>query len=219
MPATISALEIQKHNKERVSVFLEGEYAFSLTLIEAARLHKGQTLSDTEIADLRAQDSIERAVDQAVRFLSYRPRSTSEIRDNLTRKQYPPEAIEAALERLARLGYVDDLAFARYWVSNRDEFRPKGPLALRQELREKGITGSLCDQVLAEVDFADAAYRAAQRANKRLSGLDQTTFRQKLYEYLARRGFRTETIRDVTERLLEELEISPDDESLNFDDM
>jgi len=219
MPATITALEVQKHDKERVSVFLEGEYAFSLTLIEAARLHKGQTLSDEEIAVLRANDSIERAVDQAVRFLSYRPRSSSEIRDNLTQKQYPPEAVEAALERLTRLGYVDDLAFARYWVSNRDEFRPKGPLALRQELREKGIPGNLCDQVLAEVDFADAAYRAAQRAIKRLSGLDQATFRQKVYEFLARRGFRADTIRDVSGRLLEELEIPPDDEPVDYDDV
>ena len=56
MPATITALEVQKHDKERVSVFLEGEYAFSLTLIEAARLHKGQTLSDEEIAALQASD-------------------------------------------------------------------------------------------------------------------------------------------------------------------
>ena len=219
MPATISALEVQKRNKERVSVFLDGEYAFSLTLIEAARLHKGQTLSDSEIAELRARDSIERAVDQAVRFLSFRPRSTSEIRDNLTKKQVPPEAIEAALERLTQLGYVDDLAFARYWVSNRDEFRPKGPLALRQELREKGITSRLCDQVLAEVDFADAAYRAVQRQVRRWNGLDQTTFRQKVYEFLARRGFRAETIRDVTGRLQEELEIPPDEEPFDFDDV
>lgn len=219
MPATISALEVQKRNKERVSVFLDGEYAFSLTLIEAARLHKGQTLSDSEIAELRARDSIERAVDQAVRFLSFRPRSTSEIRDNLTKKQVPPEAIEAALERLTQLGYVDDLAFARYWVNNRDEFRPKGPLALRQELREKGITSRLCDQVLAEVDFADAAYRAVQRQVRRWNGLDQTTFRQKVYEFLARRGFRAETIRDVTGRLQEELEIPPDEEPFDFDDV
>ena len=219
MPATISALEVQKRNKERVSVFLDGEYAFSLTLIEAARLHKGQTLSDSEIAELRARDSIERAVDQAVRFLSFRPRSTSEIRDNLTKKQVPPEAIEAALKRLTQLGYVDDLAFARYWVNNRDEFRPKGPLALRQELREKGITSRLCDQVLAEVDFADAAYRAVQRQVRRWNGLDQTTFRQKVYEFLARRGFRAETIRDVTGRLQEELEIPPDEEPFDFDDV
>ena len=219
MPATISALEVQKRNKERVSVFLDGEYAFSLTLIEAARLHKGQTLSDSEIAELRARDSIERAVDQAVRFLSFRPRSTSEIRDNLTKKQVPPEAIETALERLTQLGYVDDLAFARYWVNNRDEFRPKGPLALRQELREKGITSRLCDQVLAEVDFADAAYRAVQRQVRRWNGLDQTTFRQKVYEFLARRGFRAETIRDVTGRLQEELEIPPDEEPFDFDDV
>jgi regulatory protein len=218
MPGTITALEIQQRDKERVSVFLDGEYAFSLALIEAARLRRGQALSDAEIAELRARDAVEQAVASAVHFLSYRPRSTSEVRDNLTGKGFEPPAIDAALERLARLGYLDDLAFARYWVSNRDEFRPKGPLALRQELREKGIASALCDEALAEVDFTDAAYRAAQSQIKRLRGADRRTAQRKLYDALLRRGFRSEAAMDVVKRVLDELAI-PDDESVDMDDV
>ncbi len=218
MPGTITALEVQQRDKERVNVFLDNEYAFSLTLIEAARLRRGQALSDAEIAELRARDAVEQAVAKAVRFLSYRPRSTSEVRDNLSGKGIDPSAVEAALERLARLGYLDDLAFARYWVSNREEFRPKGPLALRQELREKGISSTICDQVLAEVDFSDAAYRAAQSQIKRLHGSDRRTVQRKLYDALLRRGFRSETAMDVVARVLNELEI-PDDEPVDMDDV
>jgi regulatory protein len=216
MPGTITALEIQKRDKERVNVYLDGEFAFGLTLIEAARLRRGQTLSDSEIATLKAQDEIERAVEQAVRFLSYRPRSTSEIRQNLQQKGFAPPAIDTAINRLESLGYVDDLAFARYWVANRDEFRPKGPLALRQELRQKGVSNAAIEQALSEVDFADAAYRAAQQRAARWQRLDRPAFQQKVYEHLARRGFRSETIQDVMNRLLEEYEI-PEQDKFDYD--
>lgn len=215
MPGTITALEVQQRNKQRVNVYLDGEYSFSLALIEAARLRRGQTLSDEEIAELKARDALEQAVDQAVRFLSYRPRSISEVRRYLEQKGAAPPVIDATIARLEKLGYVDDLAFARFWVSSRDEFNPKGPLALRQELREKGVSNSIIDQVLAEVDFADAAYRAVQRRVQRLRNLDRQAFRQKVYPYLARRGFVAETVHDVMARLMEELEIPEQDDFEN----
>ncbi len=217
MPGKITALEIQQRNKERVNVYLDGEYAFSLTMIEAARLRREQVLSDAEITDLRARDAIERAVEQAVRFLSYRPRSIREIRQNLKEKGNEAPVIDQVIDRLETLGYVDDLAFARYWVQNRDEFRPKGPLALRQELNQKGISARLIDQVLDELDFADAAYRAALQQSRRWQSLNRQQFRAKLYPYLARRGFLAATCQDVIDRLIEELEI-PDPTNDDYDD-
>ncbi|MBN2470566.1 MAG: RecX family transcriptional regulator [Anaerolineae bacterium] len=216
MPGKITALEVQKRNKERVNVYLDGEYAFSLAMIEAARLRREQVLSDAEIAELQARDAVERALEQAVRFLSYRPRSIREIRQNLKEKGTDAPVIDQVIDRLETLGYVDDLAFARFWVQNRDEFRPKGPLALRQELNQKGVSGKLVDQVLDEVDFADAAYRAALPKARRWQSMDRQQFRTKLYPYLARRGFMAETCKDVIDRLIEELEI-PDLTDYDYD--
>ena len=217
MPGKITALEVQKRNKERVNVYLDGEYAFSLAMIEAARLRREQVLSDAEIAELQARDAVERGLEQAVRFLSYRPRSIREIAQNLKEKGLEGPVVDQVIDRLEGLGYVDDLAFARFWVQNRDEFRPKGPLALRQELKQKGVSGRLIDQVLDEVDFADAAYRAAAQQARRWQSLDSQQFRAKLYPFLARRGFTGETCRDVIDRLIEELEI-PAPTNFEFDD-
>ena len=217
MPGTITALEIQKRNKERVDVYLDGEYAFPLALIEAAKLSRGQVLSDDEIKALQAADAIAVAVDQSVRFLSYRPRSVEEIRRYLQQKKVDAVAIEAAIAQLEKLGYVDDLAFARFWVSNRDEFRPKGPLALRQELRQKGISNAIVDQVLADVDFTDAAERVARQLVKRLANADRRTFQTRMYEHLARRGFTSDTVQDVIALLLEELEI-PEPDNMDYDE-
>lgn len=204
----ISALEVQKHDQERVSVFLDGEYAFSLSAIEAAKLHKGQQLSAADIERLRDADGVIRAVDSAARFLSYRPRSSQEIRRHLSDKEFTPETIDAALERLRALGYLDDVAFCRFWVENRTAFKPLGKRALRYELRQKGIADSIITEVLGEQDDRELAYQAAQPRINRLRGSSKAEFRKKLSDFLARRGFAFDVCREVIEQLAEELTAS-----------
>lgn len=203
--STITALEVQKRNKERVNVFLDGEYAFSLTLMEAARLRKGQALSEDEINTLRDEDAVNRAVDQAARFLSYRPRSIAEVRTNLEKKDHPEAVVEAALERMTNLGYLDDAAFARFWLENRTMFKPRGPMALRHELRQKGVADDIISATLEALDVRAAAHQAAETKARRLSGLDRRAFHNKLGSFLQRRGFPYGVCRDVIEQLIEEM--------------
>jgi regulatory protein len=204
----ITALEIQKRNKERVNVYLDGEYAFSLPLMEAARLKKGQTLSLSEVGELRTEDEISRAVDRAVRLLARRPRSVSEVRKNLTRKETPEPVIDSAIARLTQLGYLDDEAFARYWMENRDQFKPRGPRALRYELRQKGVARDIIEQVVSDVDPADAAYRAAQDRARRMRGSTRFDFENRVGGFLQRRGFSYGTARDAINRIADELAVS-----------
>lgn len=201
----ITGLEVQKRNKQRVNVFIDGEYAFSLKLEAAAKLHKGQTLTEKEIAALRDEDSVVSAMDSAARFLSYRPRSEQEVRRNLEEKETAPAVIDAAIERMRGLGYLDDRAFTTFWIQERSRSKPLSPKALRYELRQKGIDSKLIDELLAEIDDNDAAYRAAQAHLRKLRGLDPKTFRHKLNGFLQRRGFAFSDARAAIERLIEEL--------------
>lgn len=207
----VTALEIQKRNKERVNVFIDGEYAFSLNLMEAAQLRKGQALTDVEIATLRDEDAVIQAVDSAANFLGYRPRSTSEVRRNLTEKEFAVPVIDAAIDRLTALGYLDDEVFARYWVQNRGEFKPLSHRALRQELRKKGVDNPVIDTVLEDVGEVDLAYKAAQSQVKRFKHLDRKAFHTKIANFLQRRGFSYSTARDVIQRLVDELEAEDPD--------
>lgn len=208
MPAGIvTALEIQKRNKERVNVYLDGEYAFSLDMMKAATLHKGQQLTEAEITALRDEDDVVRAFDRAIRFLAYRPRSTEEVRRNLADKAIPETVIETAIARLHQRGYLDDRAFAAFWIENRSQFKPLSPRALRYELRQKGVPPGIIDELLVSVDAGDAAYLAAQSRTNRLRGSSREVFRQKLMRFLQGRGFSYDVIRDVTDQLIEELEI------------
>jgi len=204
MAGTITTLVAQKRNKERVNVYLDGEFAFGLALIEALKLHKGQQLSDDDIARLKALDEIEVAHDRALNFLSYRPRSSEEVRRNLHQKEFAEQAIETVIERLTGAGLLDDAAFARYWVDNRERFEPRSRRALRYELRQKGVPDPAIQAALDDLDEEDAAYRAASARLRRYARADEETFRKRLGDFLARRGFGYEIVRDVLDRLWQE---------------
>jgi regulatory protein len=202
MGGQITALKVQKRNRRRVSVYLDGRFAFGLAAIEATHLRVGQTLSDEEISRLKGRDAVERAAERALDLLSYRPRSQAEVRRRLAQKGYGEEAIAEALERLSRSGLLDDRAFATYWVANRFQFNPRGVVALWQELRQKGVDGIVIDQVLAEYDEEEAAARAAEAGARRLGGHDLAAFGRKLRDYLRRRGFTYALIEPLVEQAL-----------------
>ncbi len=200
----ITALEVQKRNPQRVSVYLDDQFAFGLSDVEALSLRVGQCLSEAEIAELEQRDATERATGQAMNLLSYRPRSTAEVRRRLGARGCTSETIVQAVDRLSRAELLDDRAFARYWVENRLQFNPRGVAVLRQELRQKGIDDAVIEGVLTDVDEEATAAQAAAAAVHRLRGLDAATFRRKLQNYLGRRGFAYDIIAPVVERVLHE---------------
>ena len=200
MAGRITALEYQKKNRDRVSIYLDGRFAFGVPAIVAAHLKQGQFLSDTEIASIQEQGDVETAYHKALDYLSYRPRSRAEVTTYLEKRGLPQEQIDAVAERLERAGLLDDVSFARFWVENRERFRPKGLRALRYELRLKGISHEIIEQALASVDVSASAYRSASKKARQVQHLDQWEFHRKLVEYLARRGFDYDVAREAAER-------------------
>jgi regulatory protein len=200
-PGKITALQAQKRNRERLNVYLDGQYAFSLALNAAVGLRLGQQLSAEEIARLQTQDEYEKAKESALRFISYRPRSMAEVRQNLRGKGVDDTIIEQVVNRLAELELLDDAAFARYWVEQRETFKPRSPLALRQELQQKGLERQVIDEALAELDVTAAARRAAEQQAGRWEHLDKESFYQKMGGFLQRRGFSYSIVREVTDEV------------------
>ena len=200
----VTRLVIQQRNKERVNVYLDDEFAFGLALMEAVQLKVGQTLTDEQIADLKDEDQYHKAYSRSLDYLSRRPRSRQEIERYLKGKEVPEPTIERVLARLTKAQFLDDLAFAHYWIENRDAFRPRGVRALRYELRQKGLDETIINEALnsSELDEIDSAYRVGAKQLYRLQSIeDRREFQQRLATYLARRGFNWETIREVSEQL------------------
>jgi regulatory protein len=211
MAGAITSLRLQKRNKERVNVYLDDEYAFALPINEALKLQKGQHLDDQEIAQLQTIDLEAKAYDRALRFLTTRPRSEWEIHQNL--KRYQPRKgetldepqIEMVIARLKERGYVDDYAFAAYWVEQRNRFKPMAPQALRYELRLKGIDSKIADEIIEQAtDPTVAALEAARQRGYRWQALSEEEFQKKMTAFLKRRGFHWEIIRDVVQQVWDE---------------
>lgn len=156
-------------------------------------------------------------LDAAARLLEVRPRSIAEVRRRLRDAGYRAELVDAAIDRLAELGMLDDGAFARAWVESRDRARPRGERALRAELRGKGVAAGDVEAALAAREaaatgaaagaHASAGSVAGARAETRISDGDAAARllgrrgaallrepdtrrrRMKAYALLARNGF------------------------------
>jgi len=143
------------------------------------------------------------AYDAAVRYLGNRPRSVAEIRRHLRSKRYSDVAIDRAVDQLRAQRYIDDEAFARYWVDQRERFRPKGDRALVSELLGKGVPRETIDVVLGDRDpeaEVQQAREAIRRPIARWQTLEEGERKRKIHQYLAARGFSYDTIEAVLER-------------------
>jgi len=200
----ITRLVVQKKDKKRVNLYLDDEFAFGLALAEAMHLKVGQLLDEKQIAILQDKDAYQKALARALNYLTRRPRSVKEIERYLLKKERSPAHLKAVLARLTELDLLDDLAFAHYWIENREAFRPRGRYALRYELRQKGVSETIIDTALSEVeiDEVESAYRVVQKKQRRWYGTsNQWKLQQKVGSYLSRRGFGWDVIREVSQRL------------------
>jgi len=156
-------------------------------------------------------DFYEKYLAAALRFLSYRPRSEKEVRDNLLKKfsrsPFPEEykqdaehAIERVIQFLLAQKFLDDSAFVKSWVRNRTEYKQKSKWLIIKELQEKGIKKEFIEKVLAEEDspeineYIQAKTLVEKRINKYIDLPHQQLY-QKLGAYLGRRGYRWEIIK------------------------
>lgn len=202
--AVITALKVQVRRANRVSVFLDGEFALGISKAVAKDLQVGQVLQAEDLAALQAAEQVEAAVEQAQRLIALRPRSEQELRRRWEQKQVPPELQDLAARRLLQSGLIDDRAFAAAWIENRAAFRPRGLHALRAELRRKGVSNAVISAALEGFDERKAALEAGRKGSRRLEHLSEDDYRKRLGGYLARRGFPYSAIAEVVRMLWEE---------------
>ena len=198
----ITDIQIQKQHQDRYSIYLDNIYSFSLADLQLATsgLRVGQTLTSAEVLEWQQRSADDKAYQIALRYLSYRPRSRREVRDQLLRKEFDSATAERVLEQLEEHRLVDDKAFAEAWVANRQALRPRSRQVLQQELLQKGI-----DREIAQAAVEELGAEAHQTMLDSLitKKRKQTRYQdpQRLREYLARQGFAYDQIKEALARL------------------
>jgi regulatory protein len=166
-------------------------------------LRVGTNLDGRGAAALAEASARQATFDRAVHLLSFRPRSSMELRRKLLGPPRPAESrhVEEALVRLAALGYVNDAAFAREFTRSRVGNVGMSRRRVAAELRRRGVAREAIADALGEggeagaADEVSAASDVARRRLRAMRGLDDPARRRRLYAFLARRGFDADTIR------------------------
>ncbi len=139
----------------------------------------------------------------SLRYLSYRPRSEKEILDYLREKQkrkkdLTDEIIFKIIGKLQEYKFIDDSAFVKFWVEQRTKYKNKPVRVIEYELKQKGISRDLINESLSE-DKKDLDLKSAKKlADKKMDfyrGLDPVKRREKVMNYLLRKGFSYDTVK------------------------
>lgn len=209
IPGTITRLQAQSGDPDRVSVYLDGRFAFGVyrDTVLAFGLRKGRMLDVDEQRRIRAADDVLRAKAKALHYLGQQARSEHEVRTRLRRSGFAEPAIDEAIGRLRELGLVDDTAYAMAYARSRGERSGYGPRRVRYDLMRRGVPAPLVERAVASVfeERTDVTAVAMEQARKRWSRLagesDPMRRRKKLHDFLLRRGFDHETVRQVLHEL------------------
>lgn len=209
----ITSLQPQIKHTDRFNIFVDDTFLMGANAMVVLKmgLRVGQELSSEQLATLQQEETIQQAVDRALNFLSFRPRSREEIRRYLRKKETPLNLIDTVLERLDRLDLVNDQAFAEFWIESRERFNPRGAQALKNELRQKGVQRDVVDELVSNEQDDERAMIAGRKKALTLArqpGIDFKTFRTRLGPFLQRRGFNYEvsirTVRTLWEEIMTE---------------
>ncbi|MEA1926774.1 MAG: regulatory protein RecX [Candidatus Auribacterota bacterium] len=147
-----------------------------------------------------------KAWESALRLLNYRERSIKELSDRLSEKHYSPGTITAVIKRLKELDLLDDKKFARLWTRSRVHSKPRSAWLISRELREKGISEEVIQEVVEDEytpeQEEEAAMSLAKKQAMRYRTDEPEKAREKLFAFLSRRGFSSDLIWKCLEEVL-----------------
>ncbi|MRH44655.1 recombination regulator RecX [Aquibacillus halophilus] len=211
--AVISRITTQKKNKHRYNIFLKNgqseDYGFSVDedILIQFHLRKGLELDKETTEQLLKKDSIHKTYSLTINFLSYRMRSTKEIREYLIKKEVEQEQIEVVIKRLLSEGLLNDKEFAEALVRTRVQTTSKGPMLVKKELIDKGILMTVADEALSFYTYEDQFEKATKWLEKKIRSSGKKSFRQQvqsIQQTLMQKGFTQDIIKDVLANIEDE---------------
>lgn len=209
IPGCITTLKAQVKAPGRVSVFIDGRFAFGVNrdVVLEFGLKKGLELSEELQLRILDRESEFRARSTALNFIAYRTRTEEEIRRRLARSEFREGVIDSVVEFLKRSGLVDDQAFAVSYAEGRFKTGGYGPRRVHHDLRRKGVGRAAADRAIDEVfsESDEVISRARELGSRRWEKLtreeDERKRRKKVYDFLVRRGYPHAVARGVIEEL------------------
>ena len=202
-PGAITSIEKQKNNKNRVSLFIDGEFRFGIDeeIIARQNLRVGDHIASEKLSFIIEQEEFRKALSSAYAILARRARSVAEVQEKLLNFGYHALVVEKVVEKLKVDNYLDDRQFAQSFSRSRLASKPMGKMLLLQEIRKRQVPQTMAETVVEEIYSLNPEQELAEKAllkkEKSYQGVDPEVSRQKKIRFLKNRGFSWETIRNV----------------------
>ncbi|MBE6012935.1 MAG: hypothetical protein E7234_10320 [Lachnospiraceae bacterium] len=211
---TITKIERQKKNNKRYSIFIDGKFKFGMSGEDVLfyRLREGMDISEKEYDNILENVIYQEAKGRAARYLGYGPRTEKEMRNKLSTYDYPENIIDKVIELLQRYDYINDLNYARKYISDKTKYKYQGAYKIKYDLKLKGISGEIIDEAFSEADYMPLD-NIIKTISKKLSRDDyDEKDKQKVYNYLVRKGFSYNDINQGFSLYFEGYDEYPEDE-------
>lgn len=202
---TVTRISFQKKRTDRRSIFIDNEYAFSVSeqTYLSFPLHEGQQLTVKQISAIRNHEDYEKAKEITLRYLGIRMRSEYELTRYLQKKEYRKQVITRVVKYCQERGYLDDTKYTEMLSRDMVNINRYGKNKIYAMLRKRGISSETITPVLnKQIDQNEQLKIALELAQKKLKIIkDETKAREKIYRYLNQRGFNYSIVNEVINRL------------------
>lgn len=188
----VTSVEVQKNNRQRVSVFVDNEYAFSLDQTDAVvmKIKPGRELSQKDIENCIMECNFTKARDKALDILSRKPISQKQLEEKLCQKGYDKSVVFEVISEMKNLGYVNDYEYATLFL---EHCRTKmwGEKKIIYEMKQKGLDDSVIRTVMSEYESDDDTEKIKEQIILKYGREDLTDIKvkAKITRFLASRGF------------------------------
>ena len=197
----ITSIKQQVKRAGRYSVFVDGEYSFSLSesALLDSKINSGQELTREQVTEFKQLSADDKIYNQTLKYIALRPRTKWEIEVYLNKKDASPPLLESTLNKLSNVGLIDDKKYAQSFVNDRRLLRPSSRRKIVNDLRKKHIPASIIEEVVGDESDDERAALKAIIERKRQHTKYQDDL--KLMQYLARQGFNYGDIKDALKDL------------------
>lgn len=198
----VTKIERQKKNKDRISIFLDDEFAFGLD--EGVFLDSGickyMELEEDYIEETLKKEDYKKAENYAIYLISQREYTEKKLSDKILSKGYNEEQSEKIIDKFKKYGYINDDSYAERFVRTKQKVSKNGKYKIKSSLYERGIDKDIIDKCMNEYDEDIELENAKTLVIKKAKllknkNLDKYKLGQKITTYLASKGYAYEIIR------------------------
>ncbi|MBR4874695.1 MAG: regulatory protein RecX [Clostridia bacterium] len=210
----ITKIEPQKKHKNRMSVFLDGEFAFGIDAFSlyALKLKENDEINEEKLSFIKETTLYESAKTYAANLVSARSYTERGIYDKLLSYTQDRDITEKTVSFLKKYKLIDDTDYAKRFFTDGLNIKKYGVRKIKYKLLEKGISKEIIEKVVIEAeDHEKEKDNLLALAKKKLGGDFEYKNLMRTKRYLASRGYSFEDIDDVITKLKNSSDLSSDE--------